>query len=191
MIHNQRRNLITTAVVVLFLFSTEAATAQTPIAPERPAEASSSSSGFFLKLETEFGMAPTNIGSVLWSIEPMIGFPLLGNRDILWAGIVPVIVPKFVGDQGSGTGFTPITIEYDHQIANSQSRPFLYASAGAGPQFGDYSSPVYFRTLLFSTGIGLREGGNSGFTSEAGLTYTNIRTTGAKIFAVLNSGIYF
>ncbi len=143
------------------------------------------------QLSSGFGLSPANIGSSLWAIEAMAGKPIF-NGDFIWLGSAPTIVPKFHLEENVGDGFIPISVEYDHPVSRSvEERLFLYGMFSVGPQFGDHSDRAFVHTWMASAGIGMKDGGVSGFIGKFGLDYTSLRTGSAGLFVVLVSGIYF
>jgi hypothetical protein len=148
------------------------------------------------QLSSGLGYTPASGGNVLWDVQLMLGTPVFNNDGILWVGIVPTMVPQRLGDEAAVDGFTPLVVEYEHDFRASMSilsttMPFLYANAGAGPQFGDRSNHSLFQAVMFSAGAGIRDGTRSGFFGQAGLTYNNVPLTNSRVFLLLNGGIFF
>ena len=143
------------------------------------------------QLSSGLGYTPLSGGDVLWDVKLMLGTPVFSNGDMVWAGIVPTMVPASVGDEDAVDGFVPFVIEYEHNFHLSTTTPFLYANAGAGPQFGDRSNSHIFQAMMYSAGVGIRGGERSGFFGQAGVTYNNVPSTSARVFLVLNAGIFF
>ena len=102
------------------------------------------------QLSSGLGYTPLSGGDVLWDVKLMLGTPVFSNGDMVWAGIVPTMVPASVGDEDAVDGFVPFVIEYEHNFHLSTTTPFLYANAGAGPQFGDRSNSHIFQAMMYS-----------------------------------------
>ncbi len=149
----------------------------------------------FFQLSSGFGASPTNVGDLLWTVQILLGTSVFHN-GILWAGIVPTMVPQNPGDEAAVDGFTPFVIEYEYDLGaplpiSSSTTPFLYANAGGGPQFGDRSNHHLFQAGMLSAGAGLRGGSTSGFFGQLGIAYNNVSVMGSRAFLILNGGIFF
>jgi hypothetical protein len=148
------------------------------------------------QLSSGLGYAPANGGNVLWDVQLMLGTPVFHHDGMLWVGIIPTMVPQSLGDENAVDGFVPFVVEYEYDFHASLSispamMPFLYANAGAGPQFGDRSNHILFQAAMCSVGAGIRDGVRSGFFGQAGLTYNSVPMTSSRVFLLLNGGIFF
>jgi hypothetical protein len=135
-------------------------------------------------------------GNVLWDVKLMLGTPVFHNTGVVWVGIEPTLVPQSLGDEAAADGFTPMVVEYEYELGASaavasSTMPFLYANAGIGPQFGDRSNHSLFQAVMCSAGAGLRDGARSGFFGQLGITYNNVPISNARVFLILNAGIFF
>jgi hypothetical protein len=148
------------------------------------------------QLSSGLGYAPAKGGNVLWDVQFMLGTPVFGSDGMVWIGIVPTMVPQSIGDESAVDGFTPFVVEYEYDFRASFSipstaTPFLYANAGAGPQFGDRSNHSLLQAVMCSAGAGIRSGTGSGFFGQLGITYNNVSSMSSPVFLILNAGIFF
>ncbi len=181
------------AVTLLLVLVTQRQTASARVLDslEVSSRPSMKESNLSFQLSSGLGYNPAQGGSELWSVKLMLGTPLFSTDGTLWAGIEPTMVPQSIGDENAVDGFSPFVIEYEHDFPISRMTTFLYANAGAGPQFGDRSNHLLFQAVMFSAGAGLRDGGRSGFFGQLGVTYNNVPMTNAREFLILNAGIFF
>jgi hypothetical protein len=182
-----------TAVTLLLLLVTQrrAASARVLDSLEVSARPSMEASNLSFQLSSGLGYNPAQGGSELWSVKLMFGTLLFSTGGTLWAGIEPTMVPQSIGDENAVDGFVSFVIEYEHDFHIARTTTFLYANAGSGPQFGDRSTHLLFQAVMFSAGVGIRDGGTSGFFGQLGITYNTVPMTNAREFLILNAGVFF
>jgi hypothetical protein len=183
------------AMLLVLFMQPRLASAQTRDSLFAAARAVNAQPRLSFQLSSGIGCSPTNVGDLLWTVQILFGTPVFHN-GMLWAGIIPTMVPQNFGDETAVDGFTPLVIEYEYDLGTSlpispSAMPFLYANAGTGPQFGDRSNHRLFQAAMCSAGAGLRDGSISGFFGQLGITYNNIPARGSRAFLILNSGIFF
>ncbi len=154
-------------------------------------------SGLMIHLSSSLGIAPTNVGDLLWGVKLMAGFPIFKGPNLIWIGIMPTMVLQDTGLGAALDGFLPVVVEYERDLgtslamSTSTTKPFLYVNAGAGPQYGNHSDHRVFQAVMFSAGVGLRDGISSGFMGQLGVNYNNVPPIAPRTFVVLNAGIFF
>jgi hypothetical protein len=141
-----------------------------------------------IRIASGIGISPD--GSILWNAEVLFALPSISDHMRLWIGIIPTTNPEETGDENAADGFVPFTIEYEFELKRSGVAPFLYADAGAGPQFGDASNHSFFQAKMFSAGAGMTAGNTAGFIGKFGLTYNTVLQH-SNLYVVLNAGIDF
>ncbi len=154
-------------------------------------------SGLMIHLSSSLGVAPAKFDDAVWGVKLMLGFPVFKGPNLIWIGIMPTMVPQDTGLGAALDGFFPVVLEYERGLgtslamSTSTTKLFLYVNAGAGPQYGNHLNHRVFQALMFSAGVGLRDGAPSGFMGQLGVTYNNVPPVAPRTFVVLNAGIFF
>ncbi len=171
------------------LFFSKGASAQAPPGDTLRIRAETNSA-VSIQLASGIGASPLQIGNILWNAEVMFALPDLSDHSRLWLGIIPTMDPQATGDENAADGFVPIAIEYECDFSGTSTTPFLYANAGAGPQFGDRSKHQLFQAVMSSAGVGIHNGKTAGFVGKFGLTYNTVLQN-SRVYLIFDVGIAF